>query len=163
MRVETLPSPGILSMGIRLQSEAAKAISAVEIFAARSGTATSGSATKLHTFFTACATAIASLRDLAAPTVTARNQTTGVTQVRLTTSEPLDDHIIPPLTSFVTAPVRTITAVEIIGNQVLVSYEGAALVNANTIAYTQPPGANKLQDSGGNLLASFAATAIVVA
>ena len=39
----------------------------------------------------------------------------------------------------------------------------ASLANGNTIAYTQPSGANKLQDNGGNLLASFAAQAIVVA
>lgn len=163
MRLETLPSPGMLSMGTRLQSAAAQAISSVEIFAARSGTATSGAATQLHVFFTACATAVAALRDLVAPTVTARNQTTGVNQVRITTSEPLNDHIIPPLTSFVTAPVRNITAVEIVGNLVLVSYDGVALTNGNTIAYTQPGGANKLQDAGGNLLATFVASAIVVA
>lgn len=162
MRLETLPSPGMLSMGIRLQTEAAKAISSVEIFAARNG-GTSGSATKLHTFFTACATAIAALRDLTAPTVTARTQPVGAFVVTLDTSEPLDPRIIPPTTSFVTAPVRTITAVEIVGSAVKVTYEGASLANGNTIAYTQPGGLNKLQDAGGTLLASFAATAIVVA
>ena len=31
MRVETLPSPGLLSNGIRIRIEAAKAISSVEI------------------------------------------------------------------------------------------------------------------------------------
>lgn len=162
MRVETLPSPGMLSMGIKLQSEAAKAISSVEIFAARNG-GTSGSATRLHAFFTACATAIASLRDLTVPTVSARNQTTGANVIRMTTSEPLDPRIIPDLTSMVTAPARTITRISIEGSLVLVEYSGASLANGNTIAYTQPSGANKLQDNGGNLLASFTAQAIVVA
>ena len=162
MRVETLPSPGMLSMGIKLQTEAAKAISSVEIFASRNG-GTSGSATKLHAFFTACATAIASLRDLTAPTVTARNQTVGANVIRMTTSEPLDPRIIPDLSSMVTAPVRTITRIFIEGNVLNVEYTGASLANGNTIAYTQPSGANKLQDSGGSLLASFVATAIVVA
>ena len=162
MRVETLPSPGMLSMGIRLQSEAAKAISSVEIFAARNGV-TSGSATKLHAFFTACATAIASLRDLTVPTVTARNQTTGANVIRLTTSEPLNPRIIPDLTSMVTAPVRTITRIYIEGNVLNVEYSGASLTNGNTIAYTQPSGANKLMDMGGNLLANFAAATITVA
>jgi exosome complex RNA-binding protein Rrp42 (RNase PH superfamily) len=152
----------MLSMGIKLQTEAAKAISSVEIFAARNG-GFSGSATKLHAFFTACAAAVASLRDTAVPTVSARNQTTGANVVRLTTSEPLDPKVIPPLTSFVTAPARTITDIHIEGNVVYVEYTGASLVNANTIAYTQPGGANKLMDNGGNLLATFAATAIVVA
>ena len=162
MRIETLPSPGMLSMGIRLQMEAAKAISSVEIFAGRNG-GTSGSATKLHTFFTACATAIAALRDLTAPTVATRTQALGVNTVIITTSEPLDPRIIPPTTSFVTNPVRVINNVEIVGLQVKVSYDGVALVNTNTIAYTAPGGANKLQDMGGTVLANFAASAITVA
>jgi hypothetical protein len=161
MRVETLPSPGILSMGIRLRTEAAKAISAVEIFSDRSG-GTSGSATQLHTFFTACATAIASLRDTTAPTVVSRTQATGANRIVITTSEGLDPRIIPPLTSFVTSPARTITGVTIEGTRVLVDYTGASLANGNTIAYTQPTGLNKLQDPGGNLLATFTAAAIVV-
>jgi hypothetical protein len=162
MRVESLPSPGLLSNGIRLQTEASKAISSIEIFAARTG-GTNGSATRLHAFFTACATAIAALRDNTVPTVTARNQTTGANVIRMTTSEPLDPKVIPDLSSMVTAPARTITRISIEGSQLLVEYTGASLANGNTIAYTQPSGANKLQDNGGNLLASFAATAIVVA
>ena len=162
MRLETLPTPGMLSMGISLRTEASKAISAVEIFAGRNG-GTSGAATQLHTFFTACATAIAALRDLTAPTVSSRTGATGINRVTITTSEPLDPRIIPPFTSFVTAPVRTITNVTIVGNTILVDYDGVALVNTNTIAYTQPGGLNKLQDAGGNLLATFAAAAITVA
>ena len=162
MRLETLPTPGMLSMGIRLRTEASKAISAVEIFAGRNG-GTSGSATQLHAFFTACATAIASLRDLVAPTLGAITQPTGSNTVSITTSEPLDPRIIPTLTSFVTAPARVISGVTVAGNKVLVEYTGASLANGNTIAYTQPAGANKLQDGGGNLLASFTATAITVA
>jgi hypothetical protein len=161
MRVETLPSPGILSMGIRLRTEASKAISATEIFASRNG-GTSGAATQLHTFFTACATAIASLRDLVAPTVSSRTAVTGDLFFKITTNEALDPRIIPDLTSMVTAPVRTITKIEIKGFDVLVTYSGASLTNGNTVAYTQPSGANKLQDLGGNLLASFTAAAITV-
>lgn len=161
MRVETLPTPGMLSMGIRLRTEASKAISSVEIFAGRNG-GTSGAATQLHAFFTACATAIASLRDLVAPTVVSRTGTTGVNRVVITTSEALDPRIIPPLTAFVTSPVRTITDISIDGLKINVDYDGVALVNANTIAYTQPGTANKLQDLGGNLLASFTASAITV-
>ena len=162
MRLENLPSPGMLSMGIRLQTEAAKAISSVEIFSARAG-GTSGSATRLHAFFTACATAIASLRDLAVPTVVSRTQPVGANVITIITSEGLDPRIHCDLTNFVTNPVRTITDVDIQGTKLLVSYSGASLANTNTIAYTQPAGANKLQDMGGNLLASFAAAAITVA
>lgn len=55
MRVETLPSPGLLSNGIRIRIEAAKAISAVEINAgipANGGK--SSSARPLRDFFLAC-------------------------------------------------------------------------------------------------------------
>ena len=161
MRVETLPSPGMLSQGIRLRTHAASAISSVEIFAGRNG-GTSGAATQLHAFFTACATAIAALRDVAVPTVTTRTGTTGVNRVTITTSEALDPRIIPPFTSFVTVPARVINNVTIDGFKVHVDYDGVALVNTNTIAYTQPGTANKLQDLGGNLLATFAASAITV-
>ena len=162
MRIESLLTPGQLSMGIRLRTEAAKAISAVEIFAAKAG-GTSGSATVLYNFFTDCATKLATLRDTVAPTVSTRTQPTGGNTITLTMSEPLDARIIPDLTSFVTAPVRTITGVAIDGTKVLVTYSGVSLANGNTIAYTQPGGANKLQDSGGNLVATFAAAAITVA
>lgn len=161
MRIENLPSPGQLANGINLRSEAAKAISFIETIAPKQG-GTMGTATYLHTFFTACASAIASFRDLVLPTVTARTQPVGSNVITLTTSEGLEPTILPALSSFVTAPVRTITAVEVQGFKVLVTYSGASLANGNTIAYTAP-GTNALRDEGGNLLASFAATAIVVA
>jgi hypothetical protein len=161
MRIETLPSPGLLSNSIELRAAAARAISNIETTAGRSGGVTSG-ANSLHSFFTACAAAVASMRDLVVPTVTARNQTTGANVVRLTTSEGLDPTVIPALTSFVTAPARTITAIEVQGNQLLVTYSGASLASGNTIAYTAP-GTNALRDPAGNLLATFAAQAIVVA
>lgn len=161
MRIESLPSPGLLSNSIDLRSAAARAISNIEITAGRSGGTTSN-ANVLHNFFTACATAVASLRDLVAPTVTARNQVTGTNVIRLTTSEGLDPTVIPALTSFVTSPARTITAIEVQGNQLLVTYTGASLANGNTIAYTAP-GSNALRDPAGNQLATFAAQAITVA
>lgn len=163
MRLENLPSPGLLPNAIDLRSAAARAISNVEVTAARTPGGLTSGANGLHTFFTACAAAVAALRDITAPTVTARNQATGANVIRLTTSEGLDPRIIPNLTSFVTAPARTITDVVINGTVIEVTYTGASLVNGNTIAYTQPAGANKLQDLGGNLLASFTAQAIAVA
>lgn len=64
MRVETLPSPGLLSNGIRIRIEAAKAISAVEINAgipANGGYA--ANAQQLKDFFDACSAAVAPLID----------------------------------------------------------------------------------------------------
>lgn len=161
MRIENLPSPGLLSNAIGLRSAAARAISNIEITAGRTPGGVISSATTLHAFFTACATAIASLRDLVAPTVVSRTQPTGGLTITITTSEGLDPSVIPATTAFVTNPVRTITAVEVQGTKLLVTYSGASLINSNTIAYTQP-GTNALRDPAGNLLASFGATAIVV-
>lgn len=59
MRIENLPSPGILAMGVRLRQEATKAISAVEIQAARTPGGEPASAKQLHDFFVACADAVA--------------------------------------------------------------------------------------------------------
>lgn len=162
MRIENLPSPGLLSNSIYLRSAAAKAISNCEVVASKSAGGKTSNANALHTFFTACATAVASLRDVTAPTVTARTQATGSNTITLTTSEGLRPDIIPATTSFVTSPARTITEIKVQGTSVLVTYSGASLANGNTIAYTAPA-TNKLQDPAGNVLADFAASAITVA
>lgn len=60
MRVETLPSPGLLSNGIRIRIEAAKAISSVEISAGIPANAgKTSTATELKAFFDACSAAVA--------------------------------------------------------------------------------------------------------
>lgn len=162
MRIENLPSPGHLSNAIYLRTAAAKAISNIEVVAGKTPGGKVSTANSLHTFFTACATAVNGMRDTVLPTATAFNQTAGANVIRITTSEGLRPDIIPALTSFVTSPARTITGVEVAGNQLRVSYSGASLANGNTIAYTQPA-VNRLQDPAGNELASITATAIVVA
>lgn len=162
MRIETLPSPGLLSNSIGLRSAAAQAISKIEIVAGRSAGGKTSGANALYTFFTACATAVSSLRDVTAPTVVSITQPVGGKTITITLSEGVRPDIIPALASFVTSPGRTITGIEVVGNTVLVTYAGASLANGNTIAYTAP-GTNDLQDAGGNILATFAASAITVA
>lgn len=161
MRVETLPSPGLLSNSIGLRSTAARAISMVEVTAGKTPGGKTSGANLLHTFFTACATAVAGLRDVTAPTVVSITQPLGVNTITITLSEGLRPDIIPALTSFVTSPARTITGISVVGVTVVITYSGVALTNGQTIAYTAP-GTNDLQDPAGNILATFAATAIVV-
>lgn len=55
MRIENLASPGLLSNGIRLRSEAARAISQVEIYTDKIGGAANDKATLLNAFFLDCA------------------------------------------------------------------------------------------------------------
>ena len=59
MRVTELPSPGQLSMGIKLRSESAKAISAIQLFAARTPGGQVATAAQLEACFLAAAAAVA--------------------------------------------------------------------------------------------------------
>lgn len=163
MRVETLPSPGLLSNGIRIRIEAAKAISAAEINAnipANGGV--SSTATVLHTFFTACATAVASLRDLVVPTVAARTAADPLkSRIVLTMSEGLNPKFVPAGSAFaVTVQARTVTKVTIDGPYVYLDLNTPLAAGAVSVAYTQPGSTTNLRDMAGNLVASFTAAAV---
>jgi hypothetical protein len=162
MRVDTLPSPGLLSNGIRIRIEAAKAISAVEINAgvpANGGKATA--AKPLADFFTACAASLSSYLDVTAPTVVARAiAPSKPKRVTLTMSEGMDPKNIPALTSFVfTTQVRTVEKITVDGPFIHVDVTTPFVAGAVNIAYTQP-GTLNLRDISQNLLANFTAAAV---
>jgi hypothetical protein len=161
MRVETLPSPGLLSNGIRVRIEAAKAISAVEITAGLSGGKTS-TANALKGFFDACSTAVAGFVDVVVPTlVSAVINAANPKRIVLTFTEGLDDFSIPATTAFVTATqVKAVSKVTIEENRVYVDVTAAFVAGAVTIAYTKPGSGAVVQDDAGNDLASFTATAV---
>lgn len=160
MRVTSLPSPGAYSNSQTLRTDAAKAISFVEIAAAKSAGGVTNSANKLHTFFSACVTAVASLRDVTAPTfVSAVIQAATPTKLTITFSEDIDPTIIPAGTAFVSSPAKTFSKVEVSNRTVTLTATTAFAAGATTIAYTQP-GTNNLRDIGGNLLANFAAQSV---
>ena len=165
MRVETLPSPGLLSNGIRIRIEAAKAISAVEINAgipANGGI--SSSADPLHDFFTACAAAISAFRDVTVPVIAARSVSASQPSVIvLTYSEGLDPKRTPLPTDFaVTVQARTVTKVVVDGPFVFLTLSAPLVAGAVSVAYTQNAGNTelRLQDYSDNQAASFAATAV---
>jgi hypothetical protein len=62
MKATNLPTPGILSNGICLRTEAAKAISSLQIAASRTQGGKAAGAEQLEEFFTACAAAAALLK-----------------------------------------------------------------------------------------------------
>lgn len=163
MRIETLPSPGLLSNAIDLRAAAARAISNIEIAAGRNAGITSG-ANALHTFFTACATAVASLRDLVAPTVLTRVAPAGQNILTITHSEGLDRDYIPAVTAFTIAgaPANSITRVEISGARLILTGAVNFVPGTHTVAYTKPtgPSALPLRDPAGNEVASYTAQAI---
>lgn len=161
MRVDTLPSPGMLSNGIRIRIEAAKAISAVEINAGLTVNAgKSSNAKPLSDFFTACAAALSTLLDVTAPTIAARSISASLpTRIVLTYSEGLDRKFVPAVTDFaITGQVKAVTKVTVDGPFVYLDVGSAFVTGSVSVAYTQ--GAIKLQDASGNLAASFTATAV---
>lgn len=165
MRPSNLPSPGLVHRGLELRNIAAAAVSAVETVAAKSGGITSG-ANSLHAFFTACATAVNSFRDTVTPTVSARNAAaTAPKLVIVTFSEGLRSDTVPLASAFTFSPANPVTGAYIDGTKLYLTVTNA-VANGNTIAYTQPAteaAGPKLQDIAGNLVATWAASAITVA
>lgn len=163
MRVATLPSPGLLSNGIRIRIEAAKAISAVEINAgipANSGKSTN--AKPLSDFFTACAAALSTFVDAAAPTVASRSiAPSSPKRITIVCSEGIDKKFVPAAAAFaITGQTRTIEKVTVDGPFIHVDVTAAFVAGAVNIAYTQPGATTNLRDYSGNLLASFTAAAV---
>lgn len=164
MRVDTLPSPGLLASGLRLRVEAAKAISAVEINAGIPANAgISSSADPLHDFFTTCAAAINSFRDAVAPAIQARSATpSNTSRIILTYNQGLSNANVPPGSAFaVTGQARTVTAVTVDGPFVFLTLNTPLAAGAVSVAYTQPsPVDQRLQDESDNECVSFVATAV---
>jgi len=165
MRVETLPSPGPIGVGLELRNKAASAISYVEVVAARTANGKSDTAKSLGAFFAACKTACDAVTDTTVPTVTARQvRASAPTKVELTFSEVLDGTITPAAAAFALAtPSKTITSVLVSGNKVFLTVSAAYVegdLATATVAYTKP-GTNQLRDPSDNEVASFTAAAIV--
>lgn len=162
MRVETLPSPGLLSNGIRIRIEAAKAISAVEINAGIPANGGKSSTAKpLSTFFTACAAALSTFLDVTVPTIAARTISPSTpTRLTLAFSEGLDPKFVPAGAAFVTSPARTFTQVTVDGPLVHLDTATPFVAGVVTMAYTQPGAATNLRDLSGNLVANSTATAV---
>lgn len=162
MRVDTLPSPGMLSNGIRIRIEAAKAISAVEINAGVPANAGKATAAKpLADFFTACAASLSTFLDVTEPTIVARTiAPSKPKRITLTMSEGMDQKNIPALTSFVTTTqVRVVESITIDGPFIHVDFTLPFVAGAVGIAYTQP-GTLNLRDISQNLLANSIATTV---
>jgi len=163
MKASTLPSPGSYSNSQRLRHESSTAISYVEIAASKTASGKSTSATQLRTFFTACATALDSIYDSTAPTVSsARVQNATPNKVEITFTEALDTSVVPTpgQLAFVLSPVKTITAIEIAGTKVTITVS-EPFVNGNVIDvdYTVPA-TNAVRDPAGNQVASFVSAAV---
>lgn len=163
MRIDNLPSPGVINTSQVLRTVAAKAISYVEIMAGMSADGKATEAKPLSAFFAACKAAADAVADTALPTITARSISAATPdQVKVTFSEEMDATVLPANSAFALAsPAKTIKSMKISGNVLTITVTVAYDVGdtAPTLAYTAPA-ANGLRDRSGNLLASSAATAI---
>lgn len=162
MRVATLPSPGLLSNGVRLRIEAANAISAVEINAGRNA-GKARNAKDLKDFFDACSSAIASFVETTVPTfVSAAITTLNPKRITLVFSEGLDAASVPlPAAFTVGGQVKTVSQVTVDGPFVHLDFTSNFVAGAVTVAYTQPtPVAERLQDASNNYVASITATSV---
>ena len=163
MRVASLPSPGLLSNGIRIRIEMAKAISAIEINGGISiNGGKSSAAAPFKAFLDASNAAIATFLDVTAPTVASRSVALSNTKrIVLAFSEGLDEKFVPAPAAFaITGQTRVISNVTVDGPFVYLDLATAVVAGALNVAYTQPGAASNLRDLSGNLVASFTAAAV---
>lgn len=156
MRIETLLSPGILANGIRLRTESAKAISSVEVTAARTPGGKCTGAGKLAAFFTDAASRLAGLYETTLPTVSSR-VAASTTVLNITFNEAMDQSVLPLPTAF-TSSGNTIGSLRWASSTVL-EITGTGFVAADTISYTKPT-VNFLRDVSNNGVATFTTQAI---
>jgi hypothetical protein len=153
MRDSTLPSPGVISSGHMLRREAAKAISFVEIVAARTPGNKTRAAGALQTFFTACATALDTLVDVTAPTMAAIDPAvaTSATQINLTFAETMDTSVTPAAAAFAVDNGGVVTTVAWVAG--VLRLTGTGFAAADVVTYTKPA-TNFLRDLAGNAVAT---------
>lgn len=152
MRIETLLSPGQLSCGLRLRTEACKAISSVEVTAGRTPGGKTTAAKSLYDFFTDCASQLSALYDVTAPTWAGAVATaTSATQINIVFAEAMDQTVTPlPADFAITGDTFTVVAWTSSTNLRLT---GTGFAAAETLAYTKPA-VNALRDLAGNQVAT---------
>ena len=163
MRVDSLPSPGLLHMGMQIRTQMAQTISGIEIVAGATGGKAS-QASQFDLFLQACRTAIAGFIEVVVPTVSSRAiRASEPNKLYITASEGLDPKFTPLPAAFTIAGVtKVVQKVEIDGPFIILTVTVPWVFgNVSTVAYTQPGATTNARDLSGNLLASFAAQAIV--
>lgn len=152
MRINSLPSPGLLSNGIKLRVESAKAISSVEMTCARTPGGKTTSAKALSDFYQACVDSLATLFDVTAATITAQ-VATSATVLTLTFSETMDTGVIPAMSAFAITGDTFTSAVWTNGTTLTIT--GTGFAAAESLTYTKPA-VNALRDRAGNQVATVA-------
>lgn len=155
MRADSLASPGIVSNGMRLRIEAAKAISAAEYAASRTPGNTCTLATSLYEFFGDCASAVFPILANWAGV----GPSTRVSAIKATVDysmfQTMDTAVMPASTAFTIAG-GVVTSVEwgTGGDAGKVVLHGTGFVTTAQFTYTQPA-LNGLRSAAGVLAPSY--------
>jgi hypothetical protein len=137
MRVSELPSPGFLSNAARLRTEAAKAISTVQIQDARSGGVGSSNASGLAAFFTACSAAVTDVTPTTPVISTA--VATSATTLKLSFNVAMDETVKPAAAAFAsTGNTITATAWGTGGDAGKLILTGTGFAASDSLVYTKP-------------------------
>lgn len=159
MKINDLATPGLLSNGIKLRIEAAKAIGSVEVTCMRTPGHKTTSAKTLSDFFTSCVTALSGLFDVTAPVVLAAVASSATTiKVSFTEAGAGMDLTVTPAAAAFAISGDTVTAVAwgTAGDAGKLILTGTGFAAAETLAYTKPA-TNALRDKAGNQMATNAA------
>lgn len=151
MKINDLLTPGVLSNGIKLRIEAAKAIGSLEVTAMRTPGNKVSSAKVLADFFTDCASKLSTLYETVVPTVTAR-VATSATVLTLTFSEAMDTTVIPSMSAFAITGDTFTSAVW--SDSTHLAITGTGFAAAESLTYTKPA-VSYLRDLAGNAVATF--------
>lgn len=156
MRVDLLTSPGILSNGFRLRTEAAKAISAIQTTAAVTPGGKTRAAAVLQAAFTAWATVVADYADATVVAFTAVTSAvaTAATTIKITFPEAMDTTVAPlPADFAISGDTITGVAWGTAGDLGKLVLTGTGFAAAESLVYTKPA-VNALRDLAGNQMAS---------
>lgn len=158
MRIETLLSPGLLTNGLKLRTEACKAISSIEITAGRTPGGKIDSANVLKAFFTDCAGKMDAMIDVTAPAWAGIVATAAsATQINIVFLEDMDQTVTPLPGAFAISG-DTITAAAWTSARNL-RLTGTGFAAAESLAYTKPA-TNAARDLAGNQVPSGTKTTV---
>lgn len=159
MKINALPSPGLLSNGIKIRVEAAKAISSVEVTGMRTPGGKVSTAATLKTFFDACSTALDSFVDTTVPTMAgATGVAASATKITIDfVGTDMDESVVPLAADFAVDNGGTVTSVAwgTAGDAGKLVLTGTGYAAGDTVTYTKPS-VNALRDLVGNQIASGA-------
>lgn len=156
MKISDLLSPGFLSNGIKLRTEAAKAIGSVQVGAMRTPGGKTTNAKTLADFFTDCASKLSELYDVTAPTMAgATGVAASATKITLTFAETMDQGVVPLAADFAVNNGGTVSSVAwgSGGDAGKLVLTGTGYAAGDTVTYTKPT-VNALRDVAGNQVAT---------